>query len=501
LRRLLGQAGAGEAFSIPLDPVEFAESVLGWRPLPYQARLLRDPSKRIVVRMCRQSGKTTTIAVRAIWHAATHPRALTLIVSPSMRQSMIMMDRVWGLLMGLREEARRRLVSKIQRTVVWFRNGSQIVALPCSVHLLRGYTAHQILCDEASFFRDDETVFYSVFYPMLATTDGTLIASSTPWGRSTVFYSMNSDPCFSKHVVTWREVVESGLVSGVFIEEMRRVMPPERFRREFEAEFAEDADSYFGQDLIAGCVDAELEYYGLEDQPQGEFYVGVDLGKKVDYSAVAVVERGPHDTLRLRHMHMFPLETPYAAVIGYVKAICSRYRHVVGVLCDRTGVGEYVVEDMARSGIPRVEGITLTQQRKMEVLGALKQRMHLRALTIPYDPELIAEINCERFEADKIGLIRFSHPEAGHDDRLWALALAAYAAKPAPAAPLARGHSIVATYPRAAEPIERPRPCPAYWAECAAAVTLESTSASKTRRRPGSPLRCSPPPPPQARGA
>jgi len=67
---------------IPEDPVEFAERVLGFRPYPYQAKLLRDPSKRIAVRMCRQAGKTSTIAVRAIWHAATHPRTLSLIVTP-----------------------------------------------------------------------------------------------------------------------------------------------------------------------------------------------------------------------------------------------------------------------------------------------------------------------------------------------------------------------------------------------------------------------------------
>ncbi|MEM0050712.1 MAG: terminase family protein [Candidatus Bathyarchaeia archaeon] len=416
-----------EEINIPYDPVEFAEKILNFHPLPYQERLLRDPGKRIVVRMSRQAGKTTTIAVKAIWFAATHPRTLTLIVSPSMRQSMIMMDRVHGFLMGLPADLRRALIMKLQRTVVWFRNGSQIVALPCSIHLLRGYTAHLVLVDEGAFIRDDETLYYNVLYPMLATTDGTLIVSSTPWGKDSVFYRMNNDPAFSKHVVTWRDVVEAGLVKQEFIEEMRRVLPAERFMREFEAQFVEDADSYFPQDLISRCIDSELEYYRFEDYPIGEFYIGVDFGKKVDYSVVAVVEKSG-DLIKLVHLHRFPLETAYASVIGYIKALSDRYQHVYGVCVDQTGVGEYITEDMMRAGIPNVQGVILTLQKKQEILGILKQKMQNDLIRIPYDAELIAEINIEKFELTKEGQIKFSHPEGTHDDRLWAFALAVYAA-------------------------------------------------------------------------
>jgi len=413
---------------LPSDPVEFAKKILNFTPLPYQEQLLRDPSKRIVVRMSRQTGKTTIIAVKAIWFAATHPKTLTLIVSPSMRQSMIMMDRIHSFLTAPPEKIRRTLIFKLQRTVVWFRNGSQIVALPCSIHLLRGYTAHMVLVDEGGFIRDDETLYYNVLYPMLATTDGTLIVSSTPWGKDSVFYKMNNDPAFSKHVVTWREAVASGLIKQEFIEEMQRVLPAERFQREFEAQFVEDADSYFPQDLITKCIDSELEYYSFEDHPTGDFYIGVDFGKKVDHSAIAVVERLSNGTIRLVHLFRFPLETPYASVIGYIKALSDRYKHVYNICVDQTGIGEYITEDMMRAGIPNVQGIVLTMQRKQEILGSLKQKMQNDQFRIPYDPDLIAEINIEKFELTKEGQIKFSHPEGAHDDRLWAVALAVYAA-------------------------------------------------------------------------
>ena len=124
----------------------FAETFLKFKPTPYQAELLDETSKRIIVIWPRQSGKSTTLAARMIWYAATHERTLSLIVAPGLRQSMILMDRIQAFLMGMAKPIRRELISKMQRTVIWFKKGSQIVALPNSPNLLRGYTAHQVLC-------------------------------------------------------------------------------------------------------------------------------------------------------------------------------------------------------------------------------------------------------------------------------------------------------------------------------------------------------------------
>ncbi|MEM3356575.1 MAG: hypothetical protein QW166_01975, partial [Candidatus Bathyarchaeia archaeon] len=62
----------------------------------------------------------------------------------------------------------------------------------------------------------------------------------------------------------------------------------------------------------------------------------------------------------------------------------------------------------------------------------LKQCMVEKRLKIPYDSDLIAELNIERFELTKEGKIKFSHPEGTHDDRFWSLALSVYAAREPP---------------------------------------------------------------------
>ena len=399
------------------DPVLFCKAFFNFNPTDYQARLLRDTSKRIVVRWSRQAGKTTTLALRAIWYAVTHPKTLTLIVAPSLRQSMIMSDRIGDFLGSLPKKYFNLFVKKLQRTVVTFRNNSRIVALPNSPQLLRGYTAHVCILDEAAFFRDDELVIYNVIMPMLSTTDGTLIVSSTPWSTDSVFYRMCMNPEYSQHVITWEDVVKAGLVKPEFIEEMRQSIPAERFQREFESKFVEDVDAWLPQSLIASCIDSELQPYDFHDNPQGDFYVGVDFGKQQDYSVVVVVQKFGN-ILKLVHVHRFPLNTEYASVIGYVKSLQDRWKTVHSVYADITGVGAYIVEDMVHSGIQNVQGITFTIQTKEDMATVLREKMRQREFLIPYEPvrkrqdiDLCTELNIEKYELMKTGHIRFSHPE------------------------------------------------------------------------------------------
>ena len=109
LRRMVGsdqesQKAPETAFPrlfVPEDPVLFSQQFFGFQVYPYQASLLRDRAKRIVVRWSRQAGKTTCIALRAIWFACAYPKTLTLIVAPTLRQSMIMSDRIQDFLAAM----------------------------------------------------------------------------------------------------------------------------------------------------------------------------------------------------------------------------------------------------------------------------------------------------------------------------------------------------------------------------------------------------------------
>lgn len=395
---------------------------------PYQQRFLTDLSKRVVLKWPRQSGKSTTLAVKALWFTIMHPGITTLIVSPSLRQSINLRDIIAGLVERLPIRERKVWVKRLLRTTIYCWRGSRIVALPANPETLRGYTAHMILVDEADFFHEPEKMFYGTLYPMLTTTDGWLIVSSTPWTTKGFYYKICSDPGYSKHFINWRDAVKAGIAKQAVIDEAQLNNPPEIFRREYLCEFAEDVDVFLPSDLIAKCIDANLEYYQFEAQPTGEFYAGLDLGKHQDYSVLIIFERRGND-FYLVHSHRFPLETSYASVIGYVKTLCDRCKHIHAIHVDMTGVGDYVCEDMKAAGISNVEGIKFTTQIKETMAVPFKQAMINGTIKIPYDRDLIAELNIERYEMSRDGHYRFTHPERSHDDRFWAAVLAFNAAR------------------------------------------------------------------------
>jgi len=142
---------------IAADPALFCKGFFDLKPTQYQTAFLRDTSKRIVLRWNRQSGKSTFLAVRALYQAICHRKTLTIIIGPSLRQSMITRDKIEDLINMIPPDVRRKIFRRILRTVIVTWHDSRIVALPNSEHLLRGYTADLIVCDESAFFDNDHT--------------------------------------------------------------------------------------------------------------------------------------------------------------------------------------------------------------------------------------------------------------------------------------------------------------------------------------------------------
>jgi hypothetical protein len=95
-------------------------------------------------------------------------------------------------------------------------------------------------------------------------------------------------------------------------------------------------------------------------------FVGLDLGLRQDFSALAVVERASPDfrCMQVRYLERLPLGTPYARVVRRVSEI-MQHQALAGkdgrLVVDATGVGAPVVE-MLRAVRPalRVTAVTIT---------------------------------------------------------------------------------------------------------------------------------------------
>ena len=74
-----------------LDPTLVARE-LELDPDSWQERFLRQPAQRTLLNACRQSGKSTVTGILAAHTALYDPGSLTLLLSPTQRQSHVPSD-------------------------------------------------------------------------------------------------------------------------------------------------------------------------------------------------------------------------------------------------------------------------------------------------------------------------------------------------------------------------------------------------------------------------
>jgi len=289
--------------------------------------------------------------------------------------------------------------------------------------------------DEAAFMPED--VIASVIYPMLATTNGTAIMLSTPWGRDHIYYRSFKNPNYwSQHV----KAQQCPRITTQFLEEQCRDIGELRYRMEYEAEFVEDQNSFLKQDLIRECTE---DYYLIsedqmktEDKIPGNYYLGADFGKKVDHSVVALLKQETDETYRLVLLKQFELGTPYTDIVAFIQRLNQKLDIIKGYV-DQGAVGESLVEEIKQFAA-QINGLNFTPKIKQDLMILLQTRMEQKRLILPLDRALLSQINEQQYRFGKTkpterpqekGTMTFYHPPGTHDDQLWALALAMYAAK------------------------------------------------------------------------
>src|SRR5829696_8987496 len=147
---------------LALDRSAFART-LDLEPDPWQERLLRSSSDRVLLICCRQSGKSTMSGLIALHRALYHPDSLILCLAPALRQS----QELFGKVLSFYRDLGRPVPAQAERKLsLELQNDSRILTLPGSERTIRGYSGAALLVvDEAG--RVDDELYYSV-RPMLA---------------------------------------------------------------------------------------------------------------------------------------------------------------------------------------------------------------------------------------------------------------------------------------------------------------------------------------------
>jgi len=226
---------------------------------PWQEEVLTGDWKRALLNVTRQGGKSTVAALLGLYEALYRPGSLTLIVSPSDRQSGELFRKLVALRDVLGDDF--DLIEDTKRSMS-VAGGGRVASLPGSEATIRGFSAATLIIeDEASRVEDD---LYLAVRPMLATTNGRLLLMSTPFGKRGHFWREWSDgKNWTKVRVAATEVPR---ISAGFLEEERAALGGWWFEQEYLCEFKEADDAFFSESEISGALSSDVKpLFGTEN--------------------------------------------------------------------------------------------------------------------------------------------------------------------------------------------------------------------------------------------
>ncbi len=235
------------------DAAEWVKEHLGFQADRMQAQVLRTKTKRGLLNCSRQWGKSTITAAKAVHEAQRTAGSLTLVVSPSARQS--------GEFLRKATEFARRLGIRPKgdgdnEISLELPNRSRIVGLPGTEATIRGFSAVSLLLvDEAARVSDE---LYLAIRPMLAVSDGTLWLMSTPHGKRGFFYETweHGGPEWERFRAP---ATECSRIRPEFLEEERATMGERCFRQEYLCEFEDSVSGVFDRDLVERAITDEVK--------------------------------------------------------------------------------------------------------------------------------------------------------------------------------------------------------------------------------------------------
>ena len=204
------------------------------------------------------------------------------------------------------------------------------------------------------------------------------------------------------------------------------------------------------------CLEGELE-------TRAAYYIGLDLGQSMDYTALAVIEwkmsRWPEQfplgqpkeqtraTYDVRHLQRFKLGTTYPDIVSQLATMLKVPAFAdlwVALVIDSTGVGAPVVDLLRRANLKaNLVPVTITGGQSVEInrgnyrvpkrdlvstTKVLLQSGRLRFAELPETPILVKELLAFQVKIDPVTAhdSYAAWREGVHDDLVLALALACW---------------------------------------------------------------------------
>lgn len=379
----------------------------------------------------RQGGKSTLSDCLALYDCLVREfpgrRGLrsSVIVSPTLEQSRDHILRIRDLIDGGTEEVRSQ-VENATADEISFVSGTRIRARPASGRALRGVTASSVVLDEFAFVLESEKgntsseAILAAAGPAMSTFGrrGWLLAISTPLWATGGFHRLEEEARSGRfahmqfvHAPTWD--LNPTVPDETYA--IAKLRDPERFQREYAAEYVEGAYGFLTIADINSCTRPEK----ASAPRQGVTYkASIDPGYQADAFALSI----GHKADEVAHVDgCWTWEKAgHETTLDAIAEICRAY-HVRQVVTDQGGGVRPVLEGLQRRGFA-VRFEPWTNESKLRAFTALKVGLNTRTISLPNDGPLLAELTYLEARPTPGGSVRIAASGHRHDDRATATA-------------------------------------------------------------------------------
>lgn len=466
------------------EPWRFPEDTMRWdgdkggiEPLrleQYQRDFMTAPGKYRAVNKSRQVGYSFIFGVESLTRAILDPGHTSMFVSYNLDDSKEKVSIIHKLVdssPALQALADFELLkADVRVKPVWSRRWSTIRSLPCRP--VRGKTKADLYLDEIAHYTDASDVYLGSVPATVRAGQGAgqITVASTPNGKAGIFWECveggRSRPFWQQEVPWWASRYLCNDVAKAFhyapdmptedrvakfglpnLRELYEGMALIDFQQEFECDFVDDGASFYPLDLLHSnmvedtvlCMD--MDEVRQRRHPDGQLFVGVDIGRHKDTTEVVIIDRFPDDTAT----------TGYAYVPLMVVTMdrwntqrqgdeLERYLampEIEKLWIDTTGIGLPIGERLKEAYPRKVVGVVFTTASKEHMAVLVRRALERNLLDLP-DVDASASPKRLRKARDLLDHIhsikrsaaagRHSKYEAEstthHGDQFWALALA-----------------------------------------------------------------------------
>jgi hypothetical protein len=204
----------------------------------WQADALRLESRTTVLVAPRQSGKSRSLAVAALWWAFRRPDQCVLIVSAGEDASRRLLAQAASV--AIRSPLLAGSVTDENAGLLVLSNGSEVRSVPASERAVRGWSVDLLLVDEAAQV-DDDLLLGAAVPTTAARPDARIVLAGSPGAAEGAFYTYaEAGEQGSEHSRTFRwRLLDATWIEPAVIEAAREQLAPAQFRREYEGDFAD----------------------------------------------------------------------------------------------------------------------------------------------------------------------------------------------------------------------------------------------------------------------